>query len=172
MKILYKSPQLIKYREAHLVAGWCDTPVGRHVENFSLIGKSVNLLLIRGNCHKVTDPLGRCSLDLESTEDLSCHSKDDKANPKHCPYILQLMKTEPQYMFPKHNSRNRVGNIQYPINLCKYRCGHYATGQGQHRICISGRLGLHLPRVRLSYALHKDCTSCEVSRAAVGLYTF
>lgn len=149
-----------------------DSPVNRYVQNFSIRGKTIYLFLIRGNCYKVFDTLGRCSLELEGFGDLSKHSKDDKNNPKHCPYIAQLCESEPQYMFPKQNSRNRVGNKQYPINLTKYRCGHYATGQGQHRICISGRLGLPLPRVRLSYSLHCDCDSCEKPQSETMLISF
>lgn len=174
MGIIYKSTQILNYRSSVISCGlWVpETPIGRYAKNFSLVGKTFSLFFIRGNCHKVADPLGRCSLDLDGLEDLVDHSKDDKNNPKHCPYIYHLIQTEPDNMFPKHNSRNKVGNKQSPINLYKFKCGHYSTGQGQHRICISGTLGLSLPRVRLSYLLHKDCDSCSEPRSATRLFSF
>ncbi|WP_405141166.1 hypothetical protein MHI48_16780 [Paenibacillus sp. FSL H7-0942] len=117
------------------------------VKDFDLKGKSVSLYLHPGNCHFYKDPLKGCSLFLQGLVDLDKHKDTDKSNPKHCPYVNQLMKEEPDRMFP--------------IYLYKYKCGHYSTGQGQHRFCISGTLGRPIPTVILGFENHFYCGSCS-----------
>ncbi|GMK39060.1 hypothetical protein PCCS19_21140 [Paenibacillus sp. CCS19] len=124
------------------------------VNDFDLKGKSVSFYFHVGNCHVFKDPSKGCSLFLQGLEDLDKHKDTDKSNPKHCPYVNQLMMKEPERMFP--------------INLYKYKCGHYSTGQGQHRFCISGTLGRNIPIVILGFENHLDCGSCSEE----GFYTF
>lgn len=123
------------------------------VNDFDLKGKSVSLYFHAGNCHVYKDPSKGCSLFLQGLEELEKHIYYDKSNPKHCPYVNQLMKEEPDRMFP--------------INLYKYKCGHYSTGQGQHRFCISGTLGRPIPTVILGFENHLNCGSCSEE----GVYT-
>jgi hypothetical protein len=123
------------------------------VKDFDLSGKSVSLYFHAGNCHVFKDPSKGCSLFLQGLEELEKHRPTDKSNPKHCPYVNQLMKEEPDRMFP--------------INLFKYRCGHYSTGKGQHRFCISGTLGRPIPTVILGFENHLNCGSCSEE----GVYT-
>ncbi|MDH6675630.1 hypothetical protein M2277_006338 [Paenibacillus sp. LBL] len=168
MKISYISHIFPKFKKALLVARYIDSgsKVDRYVRNYSLQGKTLSLLFFHGNCHKVADPAGRCSLFLEDQGDLSNHREYEKANPKHCPYIHFLMQNESDRMFPPYNATGR-----YPIYLCRNSCGHYSTGQGQHRLCISGTLGIPLPRVRLSSS-ENVCGSCENPHTAMSLYSF
>ncbi len=68
MKISYISCIFPKFKKAILVASWCidsGLKAGRYVRNYSLQGKTLSLDFPRGNCHKVADPAGRCSLFLE-----------------------------------------------------------------------------------------------------------
>lgn len=122
--------------------------VSHYIKNFKLTGKSFSLQLIRGNCYEVLEPDKGCSLYLDELTDLHNHHKDDKNNPKHCSYINQLMQDQPAKMFP--------------ITIAKFRCGHYSTGQGQHRICISGMLHKSMPKVKLHHVNQIDCTYCSI----------
>lgn len=169
MRIVYINQNFHRLKKAILVAPnyWFDSclKVDRYIRNYSLQGKTLSLSFMYGNCHKAADPDGNCSLFLEDQGDLSDHSEKDKDNPKHCPYIYFLMQTDPDRMFPHYNSK------KYPIYLCKHSCGHYGIGQGQHRLCISGTLGIPLPRVRLGFS-NKVCDSCENPRSVARLYSF
>ncbi|MEK3685011.1 hypothetical protein [Paenibacillus sp. FSL R10-2736] len=117
------------------------------VKDFDLSGKSVSFYFHAGNCHVYKDSSKGCSLFLQGLVDLEKHKDTDKSNPKHCPYVNQLMQEEPDCMFP--------------INLYKYKCGHYSTGQGQHRFCISGTLSRPIPVVILGFIYHMNCGSCS-----------
>ncbi len=70
------------------------------VSDFDLKGKSVSSYFHAGNCHAFKDPSKGCSLFLQGLEELEKHKPTDKSNPKHCPYVDQLMKEEPDRMFP------------------------------------------------------------------------
>jgi hypothetical protein len=118
------------------------------VIDFDLKGKSVSFYFHVGNCHVYKAPSKGCSLFLQGLDDLEKHRPTDKSNAKHCPYVNQLMKDEPERMFP--------------INLYKYKCGHYSTGQGQHRFCISGSLCRPIPTVILGFHNHLNCESCSM----------
>ncbi|MFB6475916.1 hypothetical protein [Paenibacillus glucanolyticus] len=123
------------------------------IKDFDLKGKSVSFYFHIGNCHVYKDPSQGCSLFLQGLDDLEQHNRNDKFNAKHCLYVNQLMQEEPKRMFP--------------INLYKYKCGHYSTGQGQHRFCISGTLSRPIPTVILGFHNHLDCGSCS----GEGFYT-
>lgn len=118
-----------------------------HVKHFDLQGKKVSLYLHAGNCHAIKDPSKRCSLFLQGLNDLWDHIEEDKSNPRHCPYINQLMLEQPERMFP--------------LYFYKYKCGHYGTGKGQHRICISGTLGKAIPKILLGFERHINCGACN-----------
>ncbi|NWL87464.1 hypothetical protein DMN77_07585 [Paenibacillus sp. 79R4] len=118
-----------------------------HVKDFNLHGKCVSFSLHAGNCHAIKDPSKQCSLFLQGLYDLRDHKEEDKSNPRHCPYINQLMLEQPERMFP--------------IYFYKNKCRHYGTGQGQHRICISGVLGKALPKILLGFERHINCGACN-----------
>jgi hypothetical protein len=46
-----------------------------------------------------------------------------------------------------------------PIDVFKYRCGHYGFSDGQHRVCIAKRVGLNLPAM-ISTIDDQDCEHC------------
>ena len=177
MKITYKSTRLKQFINPVLITDYWSyyfnlaNPVSRYLYNYSLLGKTFSLHFFRGNCHRFIDSDQRCSLFIAKQHDLANHSETDKSNPKHCQYILQLMQSNPNLMFPGI-SDTKASPRKYPISISKYKCGHYSTGQGQHRICISGRLRFVLPRVVLSFINNKICDSCEDSRYVRELYTF
>lgn len=170
MRIIYKSLGLVKFKDAKIqFESWFDSglKVDRLVRNYSLNGKTLSLTFMRGNCYKIANPVQGCSLFLENQENLSDHLDYEKANSKHCPYIYFLMQEETYRMFPK----NKSFSAKDPIYICRYSCGHYGTGQGQHRLCISGTLELTLPRARLGMS-EKICDACEYPLSANNLYTF
>lgn len=96
----------------------------KEIKEFNLAGKTFCFYFHKYNCHK--EQSGVCSLTLENIQVDNCYPQFEKSNPKHCPYVYKLIKDQPSRMFP--------------IYLYKYACGHYQTGQGQHRICISGNV--------------------------------
>lgn len=170
MNIIYKGPGFNKLKKPTLQSVWWVDPgmlIGYYTKNFSLQGKTFSLILMESNCHKVADPAGMCSLFLGEQKNLADHPRDEKGDPKHCPYIYYLMLKESVRMFPRYNPKS----TEYPIRVIKCRCGHYTVAQGQHRICISGTKGIPLPRVIISYS-EIICGRCENPKSAHKLYTF
>ncbi len=170
MRIIYRSSSFSKLKIAKLQRdSWFDSglKVDRFVRNYSLKDKTVSLFFIKGNCHKVADPTLGCSLFLDEQENLSDHTEYKKADPKHCPYIYYLMQNESFRMFPNYKSLSK----KTPIRLYRCICGHYETGQGQHRLCISGTLGIPLSRILLSVS-ERVCEACANPHSAFNLYTF
>jgi hypothetical protein len=53
---------------------------------------------LRKNCHRVTTD-SRAAHLFKLYKQVE-HTDTDKSNPKHCPYVNQLMKAEPEHMFP------------------------------------------------------------------------
>ena len=117
----------------------------RLIKDFNLVGKTFCFNFHRYNCHMVAT--GSCSLfDSEWTSCDPGHKETEKAHPNHCPYVSWLMKNHPKHMLP--------------IYVYKYKCGHYQTGQGQHRLCISGNQRNRIP-VTLDTIKDKLCGFCE-----------
>jgi len=151
LRVIYMSPFINLHTKAFPSNWWHPrSSISRYFINFSLTGKTFSLQLIRRNCHKIADPLNRCSLFIEGQENLSDHVQHEKSNPKHCPYVYHLIQSEPDRMFPHRMSMGVA--TSFPIRIYKHKCGHYSTGQGIHRLCISGTLARPIPRVVLSYS--------------------
>lgn len=106
-------------------------------------GKSVCFYFNRTNCFY--EASGKCSLFATEDFKIKFTNLKEKADPKRCPKILELMQ-EP-------NSK------LFPVYLYKFRCGHYQTGQGQHRICIAGQKSLEI-KVVIGKIKDKDCGYC------------
>ena len=106
-------------------------------------GKSVCFYFHCKNCFK--EASGQCSLIAEEEFKIQFANLEEKADPKHCPKILGLMQMPKTKLFP--------------VYLYKYKCGHYQTGQGQHRICIAGHLGLEI-KVIINVIKDKTCDYC------------
>lgn len=168
MKIIYRSSKKLKNAKLRYEL-WFDSGliVDRLMRDYSLVKKTLSLTFMKGNCYKIADPDQGCSLFLKDQENLSSHSELKKADSKHCPYIYLLMQNETYRMFPK----NKALSKKDPIYLCRHSCGHYSTGQGQHRLCISGTLRISLPRVHLGVS-EKICEACENPLSANNLYTY
>ena len=109
----------------------------------SIAGKSVCFYFHRKNCFK--EASGTCSLFAEEEFKKQFTNLEEKAPPERCPTILELMQISKTKLFP--------------VYLSKYRCGHYQNGQGQHRICIAGHLGLEI-KVIIDSVKDKDCGYC------------
>ncbi len=103
------------------------------VEGFTIKGKSFSFNLDKGTCfYKKT---GACPLYLRHLPDrmLTFIKKRNQRN------LSSLKKNTITYcpMLSKNISKIHKDKIK----LYLFKCGHYGFNNGQHRVCISGRLG-------------------------------
>lgn len=118
------------------------------IKSFDLTGKTVFFNFHRHTCHEVA--FGKCAFMIEKIpQDLS-HKETDKSNLRHCLLVKELMERE-----LKGTQKKLL-----PVSLWLHKCGHYGTGQGQHRICISGTQKIKIP-VKLGIDRESICSYCK-----------
>lgn len=86
---------------------------------------------------------GKCSLDRFFPYRSTDNGND--SDYEHCRKIFKSLK--------KHGQR-------FDIEIIKYRCGHYAFNDGQHRVCIAKRKDLRL-KAFITTVYNEDCDICR-----------
>jgi len=117
------------------------------IKDFSLIGKKLVFYFHRYNCYE--EYSGHCLLH-NPNQLLEIQEKPNTFEKGAFDYCPNLSKVIISCSKPS----------LFPVYLYKYKCGHYQTGQGQHRLCIAGNLVLKIP-VLLGDNKNQVCGYCN-----------
>ena len=101
---------------------------------FSIKGKTFQFQM--SDCHKIKT--GICPIE-SGTEDIYCECNNLKKELMESDFVMN-------------------GNI--PEVVYHTECGHYSCIDGQHRICIAGKMGRELEIIDAGNAAGEKCAVC------------